>query len=186
MLIILDKFTARDLDEYFRAYQVQIYDGWTDLHAHLLTLADWKDRYFAIANIKKRAARPNADPYARLCAIKNPSDLLFYGTMEYLTAMQAAMQAAQDANDCVMMKGPKWKRMIGMDKAIMGEEFSKCLDGLRKFNSYVRKRDWDVPGAHEDDALPPMIASRLATKTASKQVSSKGKEVAVEDVVQDK
>ncbi|TGO69180.1 hypothetical protein BOTNAR_0014g00320 [Botryotinia narcissicola] len=180
-----DKFTSRDLDEYFRVYQVQIYDGWTDLHAHLLTLADWKDRYFAITNIKKRAARSNADPYARLFTIKNPSDLLFYGTMEYLTALQAAMKAAQDANDCVMMKGPKWKHMIGMDKAVMGEEFSKCLDGLRKFNSYVRKRDWDVSGAHEDDALPPMVASRLATKNASKQVSSKGKKVAVEDVVQE-
>ncbi|KAF7896446.1 hypothetical protein EAF00_006460 [Botryotinia globosa] len=180
-----DKFTSRDLDEYFRVYQVQIYDGWTDLHAHLLTLADWKDRYFAISNIKKRAARSNADPYARLFTIKNPSDLLFYGTMEYLTAMQTAMKAAQDANDCVMMKGPKWKHMIGMDKAVMGEEFSKCLDGLRKFNSYVRNRDWDVPGAHEDDALPPMIASRLATKNASKQVSSKGKKVAVEDVAQE-
>ncbi|KAF5869843.1 uncharacterized protein Bfra_011043 [Botrytis fragariae] len=180
-----DKFTSRDLDEYFRVYQVQIYDGWTDLHAHLLTLADWKDRYFAIANIKKRAARPNADPYARLFTIKNPSDLLFYGNMEYLKAMKAAMKAAEDANDCVMMKGPKWKHMIGMNKTVMGEEFSKCLDGLRKFNSYVRKRDWDVPGAHEDDALPPMIASKLATKNASKQVSSKGKEVAVEDVVQE-
>ncbi|TGO90206.1 hypothetical protein BPOR_0074g00130 [Botrytis porri] len=180
-----DKFTSRDLAQYFRAYQVQIYDGWTDLHAHLLTLADWKDRYFAIANIKKRAARPNANPYDRLFTIKNPSDLLFYGTMEYLKAMQAAMEAAQDANDCVMMKGPKWKHMIGMNKAVMGEEFSKCLDGLRKFNSYVRKRDWDVPGVHEDDALPPMIASKLAIKNASKQVSSKGKEVAVEDVVQE-
>ncbi|TGO28467.1 hypothetical protein BPAE_0027g00340 [Botrytis paeoniae] len=180
-----DKFTSRDLDEYFRVYQVQIYDGWTDLHAHLLTLADWKDRYFAITNIKKRAARPNADPYARLFTIKNPSDLLFYGTMEYLKAMQAAMKAAQDANDCVMMKGPKWKHMIGMNKTVMGEEFSKCLDGLRKFNSYVRKRDWDVPGAHEDNTLPPMIASKLATKNASKQVSSKGKEIAVEDFVQE-
>ncbi|TGO61604.1 hypothetical protein BCON_0026g00480 [Botryotinia convoluta] len=180
-----DKFTSHDLDKYFRVYQVQIYDGWTNLHAHLLTLADWKDRYFAITNIKKRAARPNADPYARLFIIKNPSDLLFYGTIEYLKAMQAAMKAAQDANDCVMMKGPKWKHMIGMNKTVMGEEFSKCLDGLRRFNSHVRKRDWDVPGAHEDDALPPMIASKLATKNVSKQVSSKGKEVAVEDVVQE-
>ncbi|TGO77735.1 hypothetical protein BELL_0093g00140 [Botrytis elliptica] len=180
-----EKFTSRDLEEYFRVYQVQIYDGWTDLHAYLVTLADWKDRYFAITNIKKRASRPNADPYARLFTIKNPSDLLFYGTMEYLKAMQAAMKAAQDANDCVMMKGPNWKHMIKMDKAVMGKEFSKCLDGLRMFNSYVRKRDWDVPGAHEDDALPPIIASKLATKNESMQVSSKGKEVAVEDVFQE-
>ncbi|EMR91309.1 hypothetical protein BcDW1_7 [Botrytis cinerea BcDW1] len=180
-----DKFTSRDLDEYFRLYQVQIYDGWTALYAHLLTLADWKDRYFAITNIKKRAARPNANPYAHLFTIKNPSDLLFYGTIEYLKAMEAAMKAAQDANDCVMMEGPKWKHMIGMNKTVLGEEFSKCLDGLRKFNSYVRKRDWDVPEAHEDDELPPMIASKLSTKNASEQVSSKGKEAAVKDVVQE-
>ncbi|TEY55730.1 hypothetical protein BOTCAL_0230g00230 [Botryotinia calthae] len=180
-----DKFTSRDLDEYFRLYQVQIYDGWTDLYAHLLTLADWKDRYFAITNIKKRAARPNANPYAHLFTIKNPSDLIFYGTIEYLKAMQAAMKAAQDANDSVMMEGPKWKHMIGMNKTVLGEEFSKCLEGLRKFNSYVRKRDWDVPGAHEDDELSPMIASKLGTKNASKQVSSRGKEAAVKDVIQE-
>ncbi|KAF7946242.1 hypothetical protein EAE96_009244 [Botrytis aclada] len=180
-----DKFTSRDLDKYFRVYQVQIYEGWTNLHAHLLTLADWKDRYFAITNIKKRAVRPDADPYARLFTIKNPSDLLFYGTIEYLKAMRGAMKAAQDADDCATMKGPKWKHMIGMNKTVLGEQFSKCLKGLRRFNSYVRKRDWNVPGAHEDDALPLMIASKLATKNTSKQFSSKGEEVAVEDAVQE-
>ncbi|CAD6445285.1 3fc50b48-c167-4e5f-b597-83b483a68904 [Sclerotinia trifoliorum] len=179
------EFTVHDLDEYFRRYQVQIFVEWTSLHGHLLTLAEWKDRYFAISNIKKRAIRHNANPYARLFTARNPAGILFYGTEKYLGAMKAALADAYQANECVMMKGRRWKHLIGMHKRALGEEYSNCLDGLRNFNTVVRRRDWNVEGAPVAAVPSPMVGMEMPTKVASKEVSSKlkEKEIAVEDDV---
>lgn len=187
MLTITGEFTVHDLDEYFRRYQVQIFVEWTSLHGHLLTLADWKDRYFAISNIKKRAIRNNTNPYARLFTAKNPAGILFYGTEKYLEAMKVALADAYQANECVMMKGRRWKHLIGMHKRALGEEYSNCLDGLRKFNTVVRRRDWNVEGAPVAKVSSPMVDTKIPAKVASKEVSckSKEKEIAVEDDVKE-
>ncbi|KAI9643230.1 hypothetical protein NHQ30_007846 [Ciborinia camelliae] len=180
-------FTANHVDKYFRRYQCEIFIKFQALQAHLLTLADWKESYFATSNIKKRALRNNANPYTRLFNVKNPAGIVFYGSKKYLRAMKAAIADAQEANDCACMKDPKWKNLVGLHRRALGEEFSNCLDGLRKFNTFVRKRDWDVAEALKAEE-PSKTASEQPAKDASNGVSSKVKEkaVVIEDSTEEK
>lgn len=174
---------------------MQVFNEWKNLYAHLLTLTDWKERYFAISNIEKRGSRQNADPYARLFTIKNPTGHVFYGTGKYLRAMKYAIAAAQYANECAMMKGPRWQILKGMSWRALAEEFGNCLDGLRLFNTVTRKRDWDVPGEPWDEAPPSMgdldlsappgedkifIASTALERFEAKKAAAAAKEAAKE------
>ncbi|RAL65424.1 hypothetical protein DID88_000991 [Monilinia fructigena] len=138
-----------EFDNEFRAKDL------TRLYVHLVTLADWKERYFAASNVKKRALSNNVNPYKRLFTMKNSAGVLFYGTREYFNAMKAAIKDAWDAFDY----------------------------GLRGFHTVVRRRDWEVEAYSEDEAssedeLPPMIGLEQSKEGTSK---GKGKAVAAED-----
>ncbi|KAB8300927.1 hypothetical protein EYC80_002852 [Monilinia laxa] len=179
-----NEFRAKDLTVFFRQHQLSIYTEWKRLYVHLVTLADWKERYFAASNVKKRALPNNVNPYKHLFTTKNSAGILFYGTREYFNAMKAAIKDAWDAFDCAEMKQPKYKQLRRMNKTALGEEFFNCLDGLRGFHSVVRRRDWEVEAYSEDEASsedelpPPMIGLEQSKEGTSK---GKGKGVAAED-----
>ncbi|KAG4027907.1 hypothetical protein MFRU_026g00880 [Monilinia fructicola] len=179
-----NEFKAKDLTVFFRQHQLNIYTEWKKLYVHLVTLADWKERYFAASNVKKRAFPNTVNPYKRLFTMKNSAGIIFYGTKEYFNAMKAAIKDAWDAFDCAELKQSKYKQLPRMNKTALGEEFSNCLDGLREFHTVVRRRDWDVEAYSEDEASsedelpPPMIGLEQSREGTSK---GKGKAVAAED-----
>jgi hypothetical protein len=151
------------LQEHTRHWQTEVYRTYELLLPNLITIARWKESYFASSNLKKRSARNQTNPYVRLFQKTTVTGHLAYGSAVYLQNLSWVISSAKCAYDVACMKGPRRTGLVGKDRSELGEEYDFCLRGLRKFNQVVMQRDWDVKEVVKVVDAPSNFSQRKAT-----------------------
>ncbi|KAM3074660.1 hypothetical protein ACMFMG_008088 [Clarireedia jacksonii] len=168
-----DGFTIGMLQEYTRHWQTEVYRTYELLIPHLTTIARWKESYFAVSNIKKRSVRRSqTNPYGRLFEKTTVTGHLAYGSAAYLRKFGCAISSANCAYNVACIRGQRRTSFVGQHRSELGKEYDICLRGLRNFNQFIMRRDWDVREVVKIIATPPTFHQRDATPGTPSCVNS--------------